>query len=219
MIRHNMEQRTIEWHEIKHSKIGGTLSKGLFVKSDTLLIDLLSQCIEEYEGEESYISSDMQRGIDLEPYAREALANEVFVSFKEVGFLQSDSIPLLGLSPDGITDDDTAACEIKCPSAKKHTSTILANEIPSDNIHQCLHYFTVNPKLEILYFASYRPECLVKPLWWTAITLFTPIDLGTKAKPNIKTVEEWVGIAREEAEKLNHELNMALLKLNEMYGN
>jgi len=217
MIRHNMEQRTIEWFEIKHSKIGGTLSKGLFVKSDTLLIDLLSQRIEEYEAEESYISSDMQRGIELEPYAREALSNEVFVSFKEVGFLQSASIPLIGLSPDGITDDDTAACEIKCPGAKKHTSTILANEIPSDNIHQCLHYFTVNPKLEILYFASYRPECLVKPLWWTAITLDSPIDLGTKAKPNIKTVTEWVEIAREEAEKLNHELNMALLKLNEMY--
>ena len=69
MIRHNMEQRTMEWFEIKHSKIGGTLSKGLFVKSDTLLIELLSQRIEEYEGVESFISADMVKGIDLEPYA------------------------------------------------------------------------------------------------------------------------------------------------------
>jgi hypothetical protein len=213
-----MEQKSIDWMEIRKGKITGTRSKGLFIKSDTLLIELLSEKIEDFEMEESYISQAMQEGIEKEPYAREALSNEVFVSFKEVGFLQSASIPLIGLSPDGITDDDTAACEIKCFGAKKHTSTILANEIPSDNIHQCLHYFTVNPKLEILYFASYRPECLVKPLWCTSITLDSPIDLGTKAKPNIKTVAEWVGIAREEAEKLNHELNAALLKLNEMYG-
>lgn len=217
MIRHNIDQRTIEWHELKHGKIGGTLSKGLFVKSDTLLIDLLSQRIEDYEGEESYISADMQRGIDLEPYAREELSKEVFVTFKEVGFLQSASIPLIGISPDGISDDDTEACEIKCPGAKKHTSTILANEIPSDNIHQCLHYFTVNPKLQVLYFASYRPECLVKPLWWTALNLNSQIDLGTKAKPNIKTVAEWVEIARAEAEMLNKELNDKLNQLNEMY--
>ena len=43
------------------------------------------------------------------------------------------------------------------------------------------------------------------------------IDLGTKAKPNIKKVSEWVEIATIEAGKINHELNMALLKLNEMY--
>jgi len=217
MIRHNIEQRTIEWFELRRGKITGTTSKGLFVKSDTLLIELISEVIEDFEMEESYTSQAMQEGIEKEPYAREELSKEVFVSFKEVGFLQNVAIPILCISPDGISEDDTVGCEIKCPSAKKHTSTILANEIPSDNIHQCLHYFTVNPKLEILYFASYRPECLVKPLWWTAITLDSPIDLGTKAKPNIKTVEQWVGIAREEAGKLNHELNMALLKLNEMY--
>ena len=49
MIKHNeLEQGSQEWHEIKWGKIGGTLSKGLFVKSDTLLIDILSQRLEDF---------------------------------------------------------------------------------------------------------------------------------------------------------------------------
>jgi hypothetical protein len=217
MIKHDIIQGTADWLELRHGKITGTASKGLFVKSDTLLIDLISQHIEDWELEDSYSSADMIRGTELEPYAREAISDELFISFKEIGFIQNAAIPILGISPDGITDDDTIMLEIKCPRAKKHTETLLANEIPSDNIHQVLHYFTVNPKLETMYFVSYRPESKVKSLWYKALTKDSKIDLGTKAKPNVKTVTEWVEIARNEAEKLNHELNMALLKLNEMY--
>ncbi len=217
MIKHDILQGTADWLELRHGKITGTASKGLFIKSDTLLIDLISQHIEDWELEDSYSSADMIRGSELEVYAREAISDELFISFKEIGFIQNTAIPILGISPDGISEDDTIMLEIKCPRAKKHTETLLANEIPSDNIHQVLHYFTVNPKLETMYFVSYRPESKVKSLWYKALTKHSEIDLGTKAKPNVKTVEEWVGIAREEAEKLNHELNMALLKLNEMY--
>jgi hypothetical protein len=219
MIKHDIIQGTADWLELRWGKITGTASKGLFIKSDTLLIDLISQHIEDWELEDSYSSADMVRGTELEPYAREAISDELFISFKEIGFIQNAAIPILGLSPDGITEDDTIMLEIKCPRAKKHTETLLANEIPSDNIHQVLHYFTVNPKLETMYFVSYRPESKVKSLWYKALTKDSEIDLGTKAKPNVKTVAEWVEIAREEADKLNHELNMALLKLNEMYEN
>ena len=217
MIKHDIIQGTADWLELRWGKITGTASKGLFVKSDTLLIDLIAQNTEDWEMEDSYVSNDMIRGSELEPYAREAISDELFISFKEIGFIQNAAIPILGLSPDGISEDDTIMLEIKCPRAKKHTETLLVNEIPSDNIHQVLHYFTVNPKLETMYFVSYRPESKVKSLWYKALTKDSKIDLGTKAKPNIKTVAEWVEISRNEAEKLNHELNMALLKLNEMY--
>ena len=185
MIVHEMLQRSPEWYEIKKGKIGGTLSKGLFVKSDTLLIELISQITEEFDLEDSFVSFEMQRGIDLEPEAVAELSRAVFVEFQSVGFIQSASIPLLGISPDGISADHTVQCEIKCPQSKKHTSTLMADDIPSDNIHQVLHAFVVNPKLQRLYFASYRPENLVCPLWYKEITLSSFIDLGTKAKPNI----------------------------------
>ena len=217
MIKHNIVQGTADWLELRHGKITGTASKGLFVKSDTLLIDLISQHIEDWELEDSYSSADMLRGTELEPYAREAISDELFISFKEIGFIQNAAIPILGISPDGLSEDDTIGLEIKCPKAKKHTETILANEIPSDNIHQVLHYFTVNPKLETMYFVSYRPESKVKPLWYKSLTRDSEIDLGTKAKPNIKKVSEWVEIATNAANEINKELNIALFKLVQMY--
>ncbi len=218
MIKHDTIQGTPMWFELRWGKITGTASKGLFVKSDTLLIDLIAQNTEDWEMEDTYASADMVRGTELEVYAREAISDELFISFKEVGFLQNASIPILCISPDGLSEDDTIGLEIKCPRAKKHTETILANEIPSDNIHQVLHYFTVNPKLETMYFVSYRPESKVKPLWYKSLTRDSEIDLGTKAKPNIKKVSEWVEIATNAAEEINNELNNALNKLGEMYG-
>lgn len=217
MIVHKVEQRSIEWHELKHGKIGGTLSKGLFVKSDTLLNEILSQRLEDYEAEDSYISSDMQRGIDLEPFALEALSKEIFVEFKQVGFLQNAAIPLIGISPDGISECETIQVEIKCPGAKKHTETICKDEIPNDNIHQVLHAFTVNSKLETMYFVSYRWENKIKPLWYKMLTNDSVINLGTKTKPIENTVREWVVIAKENAENLNKQINNKLNELNEKY--
>jgi len=80
-----------------------------------------------------------------------------------------------------------------------------------------LHAFTVNPKLEQMYFVSYRFENKIKPLWYKMLTKDSEINLGTKAKPVIKTVAEWVAIARENAEDLNKQINDKLNELNEKY--
>jgi hypothetical protein len=214
---HNVEQRTQDWFMLKKGVIGGTLAKGLFVKSDTLLNDLISQMIEDFDDEEGYVSFDMQRGIDLEPIAREELSREVFVKFNEVGFITHDTIKILGISPDGLNEDGTIQCEIKSPASKKHTQTIRQDEIPSDNIHQVLHAFVVNEKLEKNIFCSYRPENNICPLWYKVVTRDTEIDLGTKAKPNIKTVQEWVDIALTEAELLDSQVDAELKRLEEKY--
>ena len=90
MIRHNeLEQGSQEWHEIKWAKIGGTLSKGLFVKSDTLLIDILSQRLEDFEPTDSFQSEAMERGSEMEPFARQYLEEYTGVKFENVGWLQS----------------------------------------------------------------------------------------------------------------------------------
>jgi len=215
---HNVLQRTPEWHALKKGVIGGTLAKGLFVKSDTLLNDLISQMIEDFDDEEDgYISYAMQEGIDKEPIAREELSREVFVKFNEVGFITHDTIKIIGLSPDGMNEDGTIQCEIKSPASKKHTQTIRQDEIPSDNIHQVLHAFVVNEKLEKNIFCSYRPENNICPLWYKVVTRDTEIDFGTKAKPNIKTVQEWVDIALIEAELLDTQVDAELKRLEEKY--
>jgi hypothetical protein len=211
--QYEIEQHSEEWHKIRYAKIGGTLSKGLFVKSDTLLEDILSELCEEFDLQDSYQNAEMVRGSEMEPEARRALSQYVGVPLLECGWLQSIEIPLIGISPDGISECETITAEIKCPGAKKHLSTIRSNDIPNDNINQCLHYFTVNPKLEKHYFCSYRPENKYKPIFVKELTRESEINLGTKARPVIKTVQEWVDGAKKEAIELQKQINVELDKL------
>ena len=105
MIPHfNITQGRDEWHKIRYGKIGGSRSKGLFVKSDTLFFDVLSELTEPYETDfDEYISDDMLRGMELEPQGRIELSEYTNLPFVECGWLQCEEIPLLGISPDGIT--------------------------------------------------------------------------------------------------------------------
>jgi len=211
--RYDIVQGTPEWHEIRWGKIGGTLSSGLFKKTDTLFIKLLAEHCEVFEfDEDSYFSNDMLRGIELEPEARRQLSEYCGVEFLAAGWLQCEENSLLGISPDGISKDETIMCEIKCPARAKHTRTILEGEIPDDNIEQCIHNFVVNPKLEKLYFCSFRPES-IKPLFVKVLTPDSPVDLGTKAKPVIKTVREWVEVAKNEALALGIAIKLNVEKL------
>ena len=213
MIAHwNIKQGTEEWHQIRWGKIGGTTSKGLFVKSDTLLDELLSEMTEPFELEDSFESADMVRGFELEPLARQEVSLYIGHELLECGWLQCEEIPLLGISPDGITSDMTISAETKCPARKKHMSTIRINEIPLDNLHQCVHYFTVNPHLEKHYFASFRPEA-IKPLFVKELTRQSEVNLGTKAKPVVKTISEWVSLAKTNAINLETEIYNEIIKL------
>jgi len=231
IARYDIEQHSEEWYKARYGKIGGTLSKGLFIKSDTLLEDVLSELVEDFDLQESFQSYDMIRGTELEPEARKALNAYLGLEFLEVGWLQSIEIPLLGISPDGLTECETISAEIKCPAAKKHLKTILTNEIPSDNIHQCLHYFTVNPKLKKHYFCSYRPENNFKSIFVKELTRDSLIDLGFVIKGKIKedrglglkdyvceikdirTVDEWVKLAKENAIELQIQINEKIEQL------
>lgn len=215
IARYDITQGSEEWLRIKHGKIGGTLSKGLFVKSDTLLIDILSQVNEDFElGDEPYESSDMIRGTELEPIARKELSKYIGVELNECGWLQCEEIPLLGISPDGISEDETVSAEIKCPAAKKHMEIIYTDAIHKDYINQCLHYFTVNPKLKRHYFCSFRPENKLKSLFVKELTRDSKVNLGTKSTPNIKTVDEWVKLAKQEAALLLTQINEANERLS-----
>lgn len=200
-----IEQGSIEWHQIKWGKIGGTLSKGLFVKSDTLLIDILSQKIEDFEMEDFYQNDAMERGTELEPYAIEFLEKYTGLKFEKTGWLQSEENELLGISPDGISKCETISCECKCLGRKKHTEVLVSNEIPLDYIFQCIHYFTVNPKLEKHYFISYRPEA--QKNFIKLLTRESIVNIGTKAKPNLIEIKDAVKLSLSNAEKLLAEIN------------
>jgi len=231
IARYDIEQHSEEWHKVRYGKIGGTLSKGLFIKSDTLLEDVLCELVEEFDLQESFQSYDMIRGTELEPEARKAFNSYLGIELKEVGWLECEEIPLLGISPDGLTECETISAEIKCPASKKHLKTVLTQEIPSDNIHQCLHYFTVNPKLQKHYFCSYRPENIYKPIFVKELTRDSLIDLGFTYKGKVKedrglgvkeyvceikdirTIDEWVKLAKSNAKELQEQINEKIEQL------
>lgn len=199
IVRDDIIQGTEEWFAVKWGKIGGTRCDGLYSKGDALLISLIAEHTEDFELEEDgFISNDMMRGVELEPEARRQLSEYIGQELITAGWWQSKDYPLLGVSPDGFTADLKIACEIKCPARNKHTKTILEDAIPDDNILQCVQYFVVNPKLDKLYFCSFRPES-IKPLFVKCLGLYDEVNIGTKAKPVMKTVFEIAESTRTES--------------------
>lgn len=201
-----IEQGSESWHRIRYGKVGGVLAKSLLGKPETLINEIGSCSLEPFSMEEdSYVNADMQRGVDLEPMHRAEMSKYIAAELGipgfellQCGWLQNTIIPVLGISPDGISADLTIQFEGKCPGKNKHAATLYGGVIPDDNIEQCLHAFTVNPLLERLYFGSFRPEC-EHPLFAKCMTRSTVVDLGTKAKPVCKPVSEWVSIMQSAA--------------------
>jgi len=195
MIAHwDIIQKSADWYRIRYGKIGGSTAKQLFVDSDTLLDEILACQLEPFEiPEDSYESSAMARGNELEPHERLKLSEYTGLEFLECGWLQSSTSQIMGVSPDGITQDLRVSCEIKCPSSKKHISYLRGKVLPLDHVHQCVQYFAVNPLLENHYFMSFRPECRFD-MFVFEMNRYTVVNLGTKAKPVNKTIKDWVEI-------------------------
>lgn len=197
MILHwDIEQRTPEWHAIRWGKVTGTRSEGLLGKSGTLLRDILSEQLEEYDPtaeDEGYTSPAMQRGLDLEPHARAWLSERIGIELLECGFISSTTHPLLGISPDGVSKVGVVMCEMKNPGKEAHTQMLMDNFVDKKYLPQIIHAFATNELLETHYFLSYRPESM-KNAFVQEFTLETVVDLGTKAKPVLKTIAEWVAI-------------------------
>lgn len=203
----DIKQGSIEWHELRWGKIGGTASKGLlnnkkgvFDSNDTLFTDILSQRMEDFEPSESFESEAMARGNELEPFAREYISNYVGVEFTETGWLQSERNELLGISPDGITLDYKKACEIKCLGRKAHFDVLLNQSVPLVYIPQDIHYFTINEHLEQLFFICFRPESpkhFIKEL-----NLDSSVNIGTLATKYELTIRECVEMVNENADKM-----------------
>lgn len=210
----DVEQNSLDWFLLKHGKIGGTRAKGLFTKTDTLFYELLAEHTERYDEdqEEGYASDSMLNGKNQEPQARHELSIYTGYDFLEVGWIQSD-IELLGISPDGITPDLTVQCEIKCLQAKNHLRMCVKDEIPLEHISQCVHAFTVNDRLEKLYFCGYRPES-PKKLFVKCLTRESEVNIGTEAKAVIKPISSIVLEAKGLAKEMQIKLTETINKLN-----
>lgn len=140
----DIEQGSDEWHDIRRgivtASVVGLLITAKTVKpasNDTSRGLTASLAAERITGftEPSPTSRDMERGQLDEPYAREAYSKH-HAPAEVAGFMIRDDLGFqLGYSPDGLVGVD-GLIEIKSRAQKKHLATILADEVPAENMAQ-----------------------------------------------------------------------------------
>lgn len=124
--------------------------------------------------EDSSMTRDMERGVLMEPVARD-LYSRHHAPATEVGFMRVDeSWGTLGYSPDGLVGDD-GLIEIKAPRAKGHLLAVLAGKVPDHYMAQCQAGLLVSGRawLDFLPYVGGLPLWTVRvtpdPLWFGAI--------------------------------------------------
>lgn len=145
------------------------------------------------QSEHVFVNDDMMRGNLHEPFARDAYAQHHRVTVEQVGFMVLDDFGFrLGASPDGLVGVD-GGLEIKCPRAKTHIQTILADEVPVYNMAQVQATLVVSGRSwwDFVSFSSglplYTKRVYPDPKWRDAI-----ITAATNAEHAITSmVSRW----------------------------
>jgi len=158
-------------------------------------------------------NADMERGTLDEPFARD-LYSEHFAEATEVGFMVRDDWGFrIGYSPDGLVSDD-GLIEIKSRRAKKHLSTILADEVPLENLAQCQAGLLVSGRewLDYVSFCSGMPLYVKRvnpdPKWFSAITEAVEQFEAASAQMIERYTEATAGLPR--TERIDHFAEMSI---------
>ena len=190
MKKHNIQQRTPEWHQLRKGKITGTGLKSIMGTSyarDEYFYESLAQRLTVGLQDVDYENA-MDRGTRLEPDAIAMFELETGKSVEKVGFCEDDDDPTMANSPDALIGN-TEAVEVKCLGGKNHVRMWLENEIPKDYFWQVVQYFVINPKLKKLYFVGYNPDIPVHSLHIIEVSREDVADSIVSAK---KTQEEFI---------------------------
>ena len=106
--------------------------------SDTAKRTMATLVAERINGwsEPVFVNSDMQRGVLDEPAARKAYSEHFGVPVRQVGLMVRDDWGFsIGCSPDGLVGED-GGIECKSRRAANHLTTVLADEVPVENMAQ-----------------------------------------------------------------------------------
>jgi hypothetical protein len=131
---YDITQGTDAWLRLKHGVLSASTFKNIITaktlklsmaqKSTLFFDDILSQRIDETL-QPNFVSYDMQRGLDDEPYAVQQYAEEYKAEYKYCGFVINNSLGFpLGFSPDALIGDD-GFIEIKSKMPKRQIQCIL----------------------------------------------------------------------------------------------
>lgn len=149
--------------------------------NDTSRAIVLTLAAERIAGwtEDTPMTSDMWRGVEAEPFARDIYSGH-YGEAREYGFMIREEACQdfgwrLGYSPDGVVGDD-GLIEVKAPRAKTHVRTILTDEVPAHYMGQCQAGLLVSGRKWIDFVSYvgglplYRKRAYPDAAWFAAIT-------------------------------------------------
>lgn len=110
---HQCEQRTEEWFAVRAGKMTASNAQAIAANGKGLETYIYSLLAEKFsKNKESYTNDDIERGVELEEYARMTYEIER-EKVSLVGFIERNEYS--GCSPDGLVGKD-GGVEIKCPN-------------------------------------------------------------------------------------------------------
>lgn len=184
-IFNDLEQGTEEWLAVRRGMVTASVVGQLITpqttrpasndKSRALVATLAAERITG-RTDPVYVTDDMMRGNLHEPIARDKYADHNSVTVDEVGFMvrEFSGGVRIGASPDGLVNHD-GGIEIKCPRAKAHIQTILADDVPPWHMAQVQANLLVSGRdwWDFISFSAGLPmftkRVLPEPKWRDAI--------------------------------------------------
>lgn len=162
MIVHRMEQYSPEWWEIRKGVPTASRADKILTPTGKLSAQCRGYINELIAaglgfGDEPFVSDWMERGLELEPQARnfyELLTGE---TVEQVGFVTNDE-STFGCSPDGLIDGGGWEC--KCPKASTHIGYLLGGELPAyykPQVHMSMAVADVDNWVFMSYYPGLEP--------------------------------------------------------------
>lgn len=143
-----IEQGSPEWFALRKTKITATDANIIMGASHwKTRIQLYHEKLSEET--QSYINERMQRGIDLEPIARDLFNVKTGLNAKPVVIVKDWAMASL----DGLCCDSGAIVEIKCPGSKDHV-VALSGKVPDHYYPQVQHQMYV-ADVQMAYYFSF----------------------------------------------------------------
>jgi hypothetical protein len=162
-------QGSDEWHDqrrgmVTASVVGRLLTATTLEPADNdtsrgLTAVLVAERITGYT-EPTYMNDDMLRGIEDEPRAVQHYSDHYAPVITDGFMVREEDGWTLGYSPDGLVGDD-GLVEVKSRRQKKHLQTILADEVPAENMAQLQAALLVTGREWI----DYVSWCGGMPMW------------------------------------------------------
>lgn len=154
-----MHQQTKEWHDLRKTKIGASDAAAIIgISPYKTARDVYFEKINEKEDEEPNVA--MQRGLELEPIAREWFENKRGMKAPAAVRIHPE-YDFMMASLDGINEEKEFVLEIKCPYAEGNHNLAKQGVIPEHYMCQIQHQLFVTGYKKAYYISYYKLEGLI----------------------------------------------------------